>query len=224
MDAAENMPRRIKLELRTLLEQFFLGGTLISPIFIFIGHQQMNIGDSPALMLGAIVAFMLSLLLLFVTDNYYLLDLDKRALLYRFKFMFFERLSKVSDFSGVHAVTVDIVTIHGKYGAKSYFYIATLVLFNGRVLPVSDRKVKKVDAQKLAEFIAKATGATYVQSFGTSEMVAVKAPAGRYTFKAKSKEPSAAKQLIIKILALLMILVCVAFLGMLLYLFVASRR
>jgi len=224
MAIAEIMPKRIKLELRTLLEQFFLGGMLLSPIFIFIGYKQIEIGDSPALFFCAIVAFVLSIALYFVTDKYYLLDLDRGSLLYRFKFLFFERLSKVSDFSGIHSTTVDVVTIYGRHGSRSYFYVATLVLFNGRVLPVSDRNVKKVDAQKLAEFIAKATGATYVQNFGTSEMVAVKAPTGKYIFKTKSNAPSVLQQMLVKVFAFIMILVIVPFIAMVLYYFAIARH
>ena len=136
-DSELNIPERNKIDLKTPLEKFFQILMIISPIFIFIGFKQMGLGDSTFIFLSAIVTFVLSFFCFFATDNYYLLDMKKRMLVYRFKFLFFERLSKGADFSGIHAVTVNVSFVTAK-GKTSYFYTATLVLFSGKVLPISD--------------------------------------------------------------------------------------
>lgn len=216
------MPEKIKLELKTTLEKFFMGIMILSFVLIFVGFSQMNTTHSPAIFVSAIFTFFLSFILYFATDNYYLLDLKKRALIYRFKFLFFERLSKVVDFSGIHAVTVNISQVTAK-GKTSYFYVATLVLFNGKVLPVSDIESEKSAVQKLAEYIARVSGAQYVQSFGTSAMMAAKSPGGRYTFKPKLNVTTAAEKIMIQIGAVIMILVGIPFIAMVFYHFIKGR-
>lgn len=215
-DSVLKMKERIKIDLRTPMEQFFLGLMLLSPLLIFIGFHQMQLGDSPILFAGAILTFVLSCFCYFATDNYYLLDMNKRLLVYRFKFLFFERLSKVADFSGIHAVTVNTSSVTSK-GKTSYFYVATLVLFNGKALPISDRESKKSEVQKLAEFVAKASGASYVQGSGNLGMVAVKLSGGRYTFRAESGATTPAQKFVMKLIAVIVILAGIPFIALIIY-------
>lgn len=217
-DSEMQKPQRIKLDLKTTLEQFFMGLIFLSPVFIFIGFTQIELGDSPTLLFGAVITFVLSLLCYFATDNYYVLDLDQRQLLYRFKFLIFKRVSKVVDFSGIHAVTLNQITLTGKHGV-SYVYVPTLVLFNGKVLPVADAKSGKGEMHKLANKIAKASGAEFVQSYGTTEMLATRLPSGRYSFKARTKGVAPSDDPVWRFGAIIFILVCVAFIAMVIYKF-----
>jgi hypothetical protein len=222
MSEAE-MQKRIKLELRTPLEQFLLAVTILSPVFIFIGYGQMDIGQSPALMVAAILVCLTSALSYFFTDNYYLLDLDKNGLYYRFKFYFIERLSLVAPLSGIHAVTIDVKTIRSKSGHTSYYYVVTIVLSDGRVMPVSDMKDSKAEAKKLADFIVKASGADFVVNSGATNMIAVKGNNRRYTFKPRSYELSGISSILEKALALISILVLVPFIAAVVYYFLTRR-
>jgi hypothetical protein len=81
------MQNRIKLELKTPLEQFFGALALLSPLFILMGYQQMQLGDRPWLLLGSVIVFLCAAFSYFATDNYYLLDLDKQGLFFRFKYL-----------------------------------------------------------------------------------------------------------------------------------------
>ncbi|HAE37535.1 MAG TPA: hypothetical protein DCG57_02715 [Candidatus Riflebacteria bacterium] len=213
------MQNRIKLELKTPLEQFFGALALLSPLFIFMGYQQMQLGDRPWLLLGSVIVFLCAAFSYFVTDNYYLLDLDKQGLFFRFKYLFIERLSLVTAFSGIHAVTLNVNAIRGKGSHNfTYYYVVTIVLFDGRVLPVTDMQQQRAEARKLADFIVKATGASLVENIGTSKMGAAK-QGGRYTFKPLTYNDSGFNSIFAKIIAFIMIIVLSAFIGMTLYFF-----
>lgn len=221
-DSEKQIPQKIKLDLLTPLEQFFLGLMIISPVMIFVGFSQLKLGDTPVLLVGAVITFVLSFLCYLATDNYYVLDIGKRQLLYRFKFLIFERVSKVVDFSGIHAITINNITLRGK-GKVSYVYVPELILFDGRVLPIADSKSNKIEMQKLARTIANASGADFVPSPGTTEMLPTRLPGGRYTFKPKTYKFSASQEVLWRIGAVIMILVCVPFIGMVIFHFIWGR-
>jgi F0F1-type ATP synthase membrane subunit b/b' len=96
--------------------------------------------------------------------------------------------------------------------------VVTIVLFDGRVLPVTDMQQQRAEARKLADFIVKATGASLVENIGTAKMGAAK-QGGRYTFKPLTYNDSGFNSIFAKIIAFIMILVLSAFIVMSLYFF-----
>jgi hypothetical protein len=145
----------------------------------------------PAILLG-LFGFIPSAIFYFLTDNYYILDCDKKLLAYRFKFAFYEKKSIIAKFSEIHAVTLG-VKVTKSSGDTDFSrkretfrkYQILIVLASGKVLPLSDLTFKVFEKEeKLAKKIAQTTGATFVQCqpSRTSSPGIAKGNDGRYTF------------------------------------------
>lgn len=186
---------QVKLDSTTPLENFFYTGIWASPILFVFGLILIIATKSawfvPAIFLG-IFGFIPSVVFYFLTDNYYILDCDKKLLTYRFKFAFYEKKSVIARFSDIHAVTLKAKVT--KSSGDSDFtrkrdtfrkYQILIVLASGKVIPLSDLTFKVFEKEeKLGKKIAQTTGATFVQCqpSKTSSPGIAKGHDGRYTF------------------------------------------
>ena len=85
----------IKMDLDTLLEiwffQILIVGGIIIALFLSTSYKYGSI--SPIGSIGLIVFIAIFLILYFGTDNYYLIDLKKKQVLYNFSFLFHQNQS-----------------------------------------------------------------------------------------------------------------------------------
>lgn len=178
------VPKRIKLDLKTPLEQFWLGMMIISGLALIISlvHYLDN-GVIPQIipMIG-LVGLAIGALCYSNTDNYYILDAEKKCLMYRFKFFASESMTIFAHFSQIHAVTVKGVRKSSKHSTW-WEYQTVIVLSSGKIIPVSDMEQEAFNKQsKKAEKFAVITGARLVENLPQHTIKAVRMPDGKYTF------------------------------------------
>lgn len=177
---------QIKLELKTPLEALFMWLSIGSLFVLVIGaFNYMKEGGTP---MSQVMSF-LGLIFLGVffnlyynTDNFYVLDLDRKQLLYHFKFFFYKKISVAANFCDIHAVTVTSRYNRRKHD-QWYTYQTVVVNNEGRVFQLSDPEREAIDKQRgLAEKIASLTGAVYVENPPESYADEVR-HGSRYSFK-----------------------------------------
>jgi hypothetical protein len=182
------VPNRIKLDLKTPLEQFWLGLLMLSGLAIFFGLiTYLDNGGNTSKTIASIGAmvFIAAGICYRNTDNYYILDGEKKCLMYRFKFFSSENLSIFAHFSRLHAVTVKGVKKSSKHSTW-WEYQTVIVLDSGKVIPVSDMEREAFYKQdKKAQKFATITGAKLVKSFPEHTVKPTRGLDGKYTFSVK---------------------------------------
>lgn len=138
-DETDECPRWVKIDLDTPLEAVIKAGIwlfLFGSVFIYLeGH-----GKHPEvleLLPTALWFFTFFLALRLVTDNYYLLDRDKRQILYHFECAGIRRISLYLDFDQVQGIAIGGKVCVAK-NSKWYEYSIQLVEKNGKVHEMSD--------------------------------------------------------------------------------------
>lgn len=164
----KDVTSRIKLELKTPLETVFMWLSFCSLFLLvigFIGYMEDGWTSKVMVMvyLGVIsVVFFGSLY--FNTDNFYILDMERRELLYHFKFFFLRKITVAARFDDINAVTVS-GSYHKTKHDQWYSYQTVYVNGDGKVFPLSDPAREAIGKQRdLASQIAELTGARYVEN------------------------------------------------------------
>ncbi|MFZ2958722.1 MAG: hypothetical protein WA705_17675 [Candidatus Ozemobacteraceae bacterium] len=162
-------PGRIKIDLATPLEQFFLGGAAVSGFgllmvfFSVIDHKHpMNVGTAKAIG-GFCLATAASCLALYrSTDNYYVADLRRRCILYHFQLFFYIHEQIHVPFSQMDAVSATGVKKSSKHSSW-WEYQSVVILKGGKKFPVSDfAKENLFEANQKARVLAKICGCRYI--------------------------------------------------------------
>lgn len=138
-EALRKSRQRIKLAIDTPLERLFGHGILYSGLALAL-FGSMVFNDPvkfKALLILLLPVFFASLLGYFNTDNFYVIDLSRQALMYRFKMFFYETYTLAAPFSQIAFVTVDGIQRSTK--SRTWWeYALTICLKDGRLFPVSD--------------------------------------------------------------------------------------
>lgn len=160
---------RLKVDLTTTLEQFFLGLTIITGGISGLALITLFTGDASwRFLFGALSAFLVSFGLYRMTDNYYIIDLKRKMFLYHFHFAFIEFDSTVAPFSKI--VTCTTTSVHKSSKQKNrptkhwWEYAAVAVLDSGKVIPVTDFSSEALNASNyMAEKLANVFQTKFVQ-------------------------------------------------------------
>lgn len=181
-------PEQIKLELVTPLESFFFYATFYSILILLTGYWGW-IDDAPELMAkfiagaGALATIVFALLYRF-TDNFYILDIPRKRLLYRFEILAYKRVTLVRKFADIDALTVTGMEYRSKNGVPWWEYQTVMVDRRGEVIVLSDMKKNAFDeSQELAKQIAGITGANYVEPAAKQLAEPVRDLNGRFIFE-----------------------------------------
>lgn len=178
---------KIKLELRTPLELFFL---VMVGIFAFIlvvatvGYLQDGVTAMAKILfiIGALGSCFFGGLYL-NTDNYYILDTSTKVLLYHFKFFFIRKVSVFARFGDVCAVTVTGKFNRSKH-ATWWTYQVIAVKSDGKTFPLSNMAREAYsESLSLAGKIASVTGADLIESQPERVAEVVYTGKNRYSFK-----------------------------------------
>ncbi len=138
-EALRKSSLRIRLEIDTPLERLWGYGIFYSALALAIfGPMVFN---DPAkfkfLLILLLPVFFGSLLCYFNTDNFYVIDFSRQALMYRFKMFFYETYTLAAPFSQIAFVTVDGIQRSTK-SRVWWEYALMICLKDGRLFPVSD--------------------------------------------------------------------------------------
>ncbi len=190
---------KVKFDPRTPFENLFRTGIWLCPflglmsVFAYVATKISLF--IPLVFLG-FFGMIPCLILYFLTDNYYILDCDRQQLMYRFKFLFYEKIYTYALFKDIHAVTIKSTVKRssssktvGAPGAKSrkfWKYQILIALSSGKVLPITNlEQAIFIKEEKQAKKIAQTTKAKYVQGFDTrpSNPHIIKGNDGKYSFQ-----------------------------------------
>jgi hypothetical protein len=185
MENVNTLPVRFKLDLDTPMETFFFWMMIIGGIAAIIGLINTLDGNASAqtlLTVGVVVAAIAGVLYK-ATDNYYIIDSEKKMMLYRFKFFTINNLKIFAPFSSIHAATVNGRKQHSKHSSW-WEYRAEIVLASGKVYPISDwKKYAFETADKKARNMADITGAEFIENSEECMCSPARGLKGKYTFK-----------------------------------------
>jgi len=180
---------RIKVDLETPLEHLFMWGIIIGGIglvivlfnVLFDSKHPMNPTTRNSLLslLGSLFAS--SIALYRATDNYYVVDLNRRALNYHFRLLFWEWESIYVEFGEFLGITANGQKKKSKHSTW-WDYQTMVVLKNGSRFPVSDElKENLLDANLKARTLAKLVGCPYHQGRHESHLTVERDPnSGKY--------------------------------------------
>ncbi|MGM0600830.1 MAG: hypothetical protein ACQETH_13550 [Candidatus Rifleibacteriota bacterium] len=208
------LPKKYKLDLDTPMETFLFWMIIIGGFTAFLGVIYYLDGETNARALfsiGVVVAA-LSGVLYKATDNYYIIDADKKMMLYQFKCFTINNLEIFAPFSSIHAITVNGRRQHTK-STTWWEYRAEMVLSSGKVYPISEwKKYAFEETEKKARNMADITGAEFVKTSEEDVCIPARGPKGKYTFK---KNPAAFfhhfKQTLLHSLKVLLVIAGVGF-------------
>lgn len=165
---APEIPDKLKLELKTPLETFFMWAGIISGFILFagfIGYIEDGLTSTAKLMLasgGLLLALFGSLY--FHTDNYYVVDRIGERILYHFKFFFYRRVSTVCRFSEIALITTGgkrEKSKHSVWWEYAVFFLTT----DGDLVRVTDFvKDAFFDQKRFAQKLCDITGAKFVDA------------------------------------------------------------
>ncbi len=155
------IPGKIKIDLSTALESFLLaaaGITAFIAFFLYINgtFDGKKTPANPELLKLVPIALGLmavSIACWFGTDNYYIISVPKRKLLYHFKIFFVVKITAVADFEEIHAVGVTGVR-HTHKGNVWWKYKICAIKNNGEFIDLSD----EAGPEKLDELNGRAKG------------------------------------------------------------------
>jgi hypothetical protein len=167
--AHQEDPRVIRVELDTPFEDFwkvvaFLG-TLASAYILFMGlHGSGGTPPDPALLPWlpySLVIGAIGWLMYWLTDNVYLIDRDRRQILYRFRICGWQRFSKYLDFETCFTTALE-GRIETTRRHRWYEYRLVLIDRQGKIHPMGnwEREDRFEALQKEAESLARWLGCT----------------------------------------------------------------
>lgn len=199
---------RLKVDLRTPLEQLFLAALLLTGGFSLLVLFSAFTGEKGAMSVffASLLPFGVSFGLFWLTDNYYVVDLRNRLFLFHFHFGPVDFDWTVAPFSKIAACTTTSVhksSKSGKHGPTRHWweYATVVVLDSGKIIPVSDFSRENLTASNLlAERLAKVFQAKHV--YGRSRCIPVIKRDSRGNIVVTQEEPS---QLWVFVVALLVI-------------------
>jgi hypothetical protein len=148
-----NLPDKIKVDLSTALENSLLAAIGIAVFIAFFLYIQGTFGGkksppNPALLkyVPMMIGFAAAAFACWLgTDNYYIISVSKRKLLYHFKFLFTVKITPVADFEEINAIGVTGVR-HTHKGNVWWMYKICAVKNNGEFIDLSDEAgPKKID-------------------------------------------------------------------------------
>lgn len=162
------IPDRLKLELATPLEKFFLWAAMISGFLIFsgfIGYIEDGLTPPAKLMLATGCLFLAVFGgLYFNTDNYYIIDRTGERILYHFKFFFFRKVSTICQFKDISLITTGGKREKSKYSVW-WEYAVFILTTDGKLLRITDFAKDAFDKQKsLARKLCDITGAKFISA------------------------------------------------------------
>lgn len=165
---APEFPDKLKLELKTPLETFFMWAGIISGFVLFAGfidYIEDGLNSTAKLML-ALGGLLLALFgsLYFHTDNYYVVDRIGERILYHFKFFFYRRVSTVCRFSEIALITTGGKRKKSKYSVW-WEYAVFFLTTNGDLIRVTDfAKDAFFDQKRFAQKLCDITGAKFIDA------------------------------------------------------------
>ncbi len=184
-----HIPSKVKLDLDTPLETLFFWG-MMTGFFVLLMALIGYLEDGATSFFRTAVTAGTLLSTIFGicyknTDNYYILDSNRKAMLYHFKFFGKQDLSVFANFSQIHATTVLCRKQSSKHSSW-WEYRTAMVLDSGKIVPLSDwKKYDFLNAMKKAKNFATLTGANLVESYEQSTVRKVRGIDGKYTFSVK---------------------------------------
>jgi len=149
---------RIKLDIKSLIESLF--STLIFPIcavLIFIIGIVSK--ATPVLLAGSSLMIIVGLFFLALkyTDNYYIIDLTSRSLIYHFEFFHIKKETKISGIDEAIGLGVSGVIRKDFFSGWSCRYYLVFITDRGKLIRLSDesRELKQLnlEAKKIADFL-----------------------------------------------------------------------
>lgn len=170
-----DLPRNIKVDLTTDLESCLLGCGCVSLVAMFISlniavngcsdkHGHQTIAPVPDLKYAA-AAFLVicaaSFLSRFFTDNYYIVNVERRKIFYHYKFFWSETVTEFLSPENIWTLTVRATHQHNK---SSSWWNHQLVAIDaeGKIIPLSDEKQDSLSEYNArAELIAAILGCNY---------------------------------------------------------------
>lgn len=191
---ADELPTRIKLELKTPLENFFSWSSVAGGFLFLMGIiGYFEDGMVPMVKMFLIVGTITTtffLALYYNTDNYYILDVQNKRLLYHFKFFFVRKIIVQASFSEISSLTVGG---HREKSEDEAWWEYRILMINnlGKIIPLSDFQKDSIEKQRqLAQLIARLTGADFVESL--PEQIAEASPGinGKFSFSHRSHTTS----------------------------------
>lgn len=140
-----NLPGKIKVDLSTSLENFLLGAVGVAAFVALLLYVQGTFGGkksppNPELLkyVPLAIGFMAGALACwFGTDNFYVISVPNRKLLYHFKLFFMVKISPAADFEEIAAIGVTGVR-HTHKGNVWWKYKICVVKNNGEFIDLSD--------------------------------------------------------------------------------------
>lgn len=182
----DQLPAKIKLELKTPLEQFFLWSGVAGGFLLLVGVIGFfEDGMVPMVKMFLIVGTLASIFFLslyYNTDNYYILDVENQRLLYHFKFFFVRKITVQASFSEISSLTV---SGHREKSEDETWWEYRILMINnlGKIFPLSDLQKDSIEKQRqLAQLIARLTGADFVESSPEQIAEAYLSPDGKFSF------------------------------------------
>lgn len=162
------IPDKLKLDLKTPLETFFMWSAIIGGFILvagIIGYIEEGLQTVPKLLLAAgAILLPLFISLYNHTDNYYIVDISGEQILYHFKFFFFRRVTSVCRFNEISLVTTGGKREKSKY-ATWWEYAVFILTTDGNLLQMSDFKKDAFDKQKeLARRLCDITGSRFIDA------------------------------------------------------------
>lgn len=150
------MKALFKVDLRTPLEDFFFVLIILSPLCIWMGHTRMQqFGDSPLIMHGAIISFIVGIIGYIFTDNYYIFDSKKQLLIYHFHFFFYTKNTKKATYSQISKAIIKTIDVRPKNGKPFKMYEVQIILRYGKKITLTDTLSKREVAQGIVDNINK---------------------------------------------------------------------
>lgn len=183
------LPARFKLDLDTPMESLIKYAMITGVVIALLGLVGLFSGrtDFQPFLLGGIFLAVISAFLFFTTDNYYIIDTNKKMILYHFKFMTIESLKDFAPFSSINATSVNgrRKTTKNRHRHRVWWYYrAEIVLNSGKVYPISDWKNEGfAEASIKAKQLAEVSGANFVYSREGCMATPKRLDTGKYTFE-----------------------------------------
>ncbi len=140
-----NLPGKIKVDLSTPLESFLLGAVGVAAVIALLLYIQGTFGGkksppNPELLkyIPLAIGFMATALACwFGVDNFYVISVQQRKLLYHFKLFFMVKITAVADFEQIAAIGVTGVR-HTHKGNVWWKYKICAVKNSGEFIDLSD--------------------------------------------------------------------------------------
>jgi len=165
-DLPVSLPKKMKVDLDTPLESFFIGCAVLSGFGLFFaGIASLNNSVPRVVWQGLTGLFVVGGICYKYTDNYYIVDMERKKLLYHFSFFSYSSDGVIALFSDLIAATVN-AEHHSSKHSSWWEYAPFMILKNGKKLQMGDYK-KETDgfdgANSLAKKLSEVSGAEFIR-------------------------------------------------------------